>query len=139
MKNGFYFTLKALFVLEMFTFLPWLFGYVEKRLDKKAMVNFNILPNVSRSKGNQVIRFGQLIKYSMRNIFLQKSCRKWGRGTSSRPLFVFQKSFIQGWSKWSASYFSFILVDHNLDMQLKTNYITFQTVDPRDILSFDFL
>ena len=42
MKNAFYFTLKALFVYEIFTFLTWLFGYVEKRLDKKAMLNFKI-------------------------------------------------------------------------------------------------
>ena len=42
-KNAFYFMLKALFVLEIFTFLSWLFGYVEKRLDKKAMVNFKNL------------------------------------------------------------------------------------------------
>ena len=42
MKNAFYFMLKALLFLEIFTFLYWLFGYVEKRLDKKATVNFNI-------------------------------------------------------------------------------------------------
>ena len=42
MNKAFYFILKSLFVLEIFTFLPWLFGYVEKRLDKKAMVNFKI-------------------------------------------------------------------------------------------------
>ena len=42
MKNAFYFMLKALFVLEVFTFLSWLFGYVEKRLDEKAMINFKI-------------------------------------------------------------------------------------------------
>ena len=42
MKNAFYFILKALFVLDIFTFLSWVFGYVEKRLDKKAMVNFKI-------------------------------------------------------------------------------------------------
>ena len=29
-KNTFYFTLKALFVLKVFKFLSWLFGYVEK-------------------------------------------------------------------------------------------------------------
>ena len=39
MKNVFYFMLKAVFVLEIVTFLSWLFGYVEKRLDEKAMVN----------------------------------------------------------------------------------------------------
>ena len=30
MKNAFYFTLKAIFVLKIFTFLSWLFGHVEK-------------------------------------------------------------------------------------------------------------
>ena len=30
MKNTFYFTLKALFVLKIFTFLSWIFGHVEK-------------------------------------------------------------------------------------------------------------
>ena len=33
MKNGFCFTLKAFFVLEIFKFLSCLFGHVEKRLD----------------------------------------------------------------------------------------------------------
>ena len=41
------------------------------------------------SKDNQAGKIGQLIKYSLRNIFLQKSCRKRGRETSCRPLFVF--------------------------------------------------
>ena len=31
----------------------------------------NLLPNISRSKGNQAMKFGQVIKYN-RNIFLQK-------------------------------------------------------------------
>ena len=33
---------KALFVLKIFAFLSWLFGYVEKQLDKKAISNFKI-------------------------------------------------------------------------------------------------
>ena len=33
MKNAFYFTLKAFFILKIFKFLSWLFGHVEKRLD----------------------------------------------------------------------------------------------------------
>ena len=41
-KSCFYFMLKVLFILEIFTFLYHIFGYVEKRLDKKAMVNFKI-------------------------------------------------------------------------------------------------
>ena len=30
MKDAFYFILKALFVLKIFRFLPWLFGHEEK-------------------------------------------------------------------------------------------------------------
>ena len=35
----------------------------------------HILPNISRGKSNQTIKFGQLIEYNMRNILLEKSCR----------------------------------------------------------------
>ena len=40
MKNAFYFILKTFFALEIFSYLSWLFGYLEKLLDKKAKVNF---------------------------------------------------------------------------------------------------
>ena len=33
MKNAFYFTLKVIFVLNIFKFLSWLFGHAEKQLD----------------------------------------------------------------------------------------------------------
>ena len=42
MKNAFYFKFKALFVLEIFTFLSWIPGCAEKSLDKKAMVDFKL-------------------------------------------------------------------------------------------------
>ena len=42
MQNAFYFMLKALSILEIFTFLFRLFVYVEKQLDNKVMVNFKI-------------------------------------------------------------------------------------------------
>ena len=35
------------------------------------------------------MKLGQLIDDIKRNIFVQKSCIKYGRKTSSRPLFVF--------------------------------------------------
>ena len=31
------------------------------------------MPNISKNKGNQTNKFGQLIEYNMRNIFLEKS------------------------------------------------------------------
>ena len=40
MKNAFYFISKALFVLKIFKFLSWLFGYVEEWLDKADKINF---------------------------------------------------------------------------------------------------
>ena len=39
-------------------------------------IAIHILPNISQSKGNQTMKFGQLIEYNKRNIFLQKLCRK---------------------------------------------------------------
>ena len=41
-ENIFHFMLNACFVLEIYMFLSWVFGYVEKRLHKKVMVNSNI-------------------------------------------------------------------------------------------------
>ena len=37
----------------------------------KQTAAIHILPNISRSKGNQTKKFGQLIEH-MRNIFLEK-------------------------------------------------------------------
>ena len=39
-------------------------------------IAIHILPNISQSKDNQTMKFGQLIEYNNRNIFLQKLCRK---------------------------------------------------------------
>ena len=39
-------------------------------------IAIHILPNISQSKGNQIMKFGQSIDYNKRNIFLQKLCRK---------------------------------------------------------------
>ena len=49
----------------------------------------DIFPNISQNKGNPKRKFRPLIEYNKRNIFLQKLCRKSGRKTSSRPLFIF--------------------------------------------------
>ena len=39
-------------------------------------ITIHILPNISRIKGNQTLKFGQIIKYNNRNDFIQKICRK---------------------------------------------------------------
>ena len=40
---------------------------------------------MSRSKGNQTMKFGQLIEYKMRDIFAEKSYTKYSGETSRRP------------------------------------------------------
>ena len=39
-------------------------------------IAIHILVNISQSKGNEIMKFGQLIEYNKRNFFLQKLCRK---------------------------------------------------------------
>ena len=66
-------------------------------------VAIHILSNISGSKGDHVMEFGQFIEYNKRNIFLQKSCQKWGKESSSRSLLIFLKSLIWVESKWFAA------------------------------------
>ena len=46
MRNAFYFTWKALFVLKIFTFLSWLFGHVDKtaRLERSGSKSMTSQP-----------------------------------------------------------------------------------------------
>ena len=104
------------------------------------------MPNFSRSKDNQAIKFRQLIEYSKRNIFLQKSCRKWGRETSLRPHFTFckkKKTFLikkastelkASCLKVSFNIFRWSSTCHTI----KTNYKTLD-YSSRDMLNFEFL
>ena len=39
----------------------------------QEIITIHILPNISKSKGNQIMKFGQLIEYNMASIFLEKS------------------------------------------------------------------
>ena len=66
MKNAFYFTLKALFVVMMFKPIFW--SCRKLRLTSKFItsksgketITIHVLHNISRSKSNQTIKFGQL-------------------------------------------------------------------------------
>ena len=44
-------------------------------------IAIHILLNISRSKGNQTMKFGRLIEYNMRKIFLEKLHTKCGGET----------------------------------------------------------
>ena len=62
MKNAFYFMLKALFVLEIFTFLSRPFGYLEKRFDEKAVINFKNYDVTDWTKNNYSAQTTQYLK-----------------------------------------------------------------------------
>ena len=57
-----------------------IYNVIEKKKAKfmtsqsgKQTITLHRLPNISRSKGNQTIKFGQLIECNMRKISLEKS------------------------------------------------------------------
>ena len=44
-----------------------------------------MLTNISRSKGNQAMKFDQLVEFNMKNIILEKSYKNCGGETIPRP------------------------------------------------------
>ena len=86
------------------------------------------------------MKFGQLIVSNNRYIFLQKSCIKWRRKTSSRPFLFFLKKLymINGdYVKWSGAQFQYILMILNLAYNKSKLY---KTLDywSWDMLNFIF-
>ena len=67
----------------------------------KQTIAVHILPNISRSKDNETITFGQVIEYNMRKVFLETSYTKYGGETISGPLSKKSKLSISldQWSK----------------------------------------
>ena len=51
----------------------------------KQPITIHILHNISRSKDNQTMKFGQLIKYNMRIVFVEKLYTRCDGKTSPRP------------------------------------------------------
>ena len=58
--------------------------FMTSQLGKQTIAK-HILPNISRSKGNQTMKFSQLIDCNMTNNFLEKSYTKYGGETIPRP------------------------------------------------------
>ena len=54
----------------------------------RKIIAIHILPNISRSNGNQTMKFDQLIEDNMRKIFVEKSYTKWAAEIIPRPLMV---------------------------------------------------
>ena len=52
----------------------------------KRTVAIQVFANVSRSKGNQTMKFGPLIEYKITNVSLEKSCKKtWWKNYFQTP------------------------------------------------------
>ena len=60
--------------------------FMTSKLEKQTIA-IHILPNISSSKGNQTMKFGQLIEYSMRSILHEKPYTKLGGETFPKPFF----------------------------------------------------
>ena len=97
----------------------------------------HILPNISRSKCNQKMKFGQGIEYSQINIFLQKSCRKEARKTTSGPPSVFLKILYE--VEANCLQLSFNINTYWTWYTMKTNCIKLYTIDPDVCSIFSFL
>ena len=59
-------------------------NFVKSQPGKQTIAMY-ILPYISRDKGNQTMKFGPLIGYNMRDIFLKKSYTKYDGKTIPRP------------------------------------------------------
>ena len=129
MKNASYFTLKALFILKIFKFCPnflviWQNGLIRKISLVSKFVSsqpglqtiwLHIFTNISRSKSNQELKFGQLIEYNMQNIFPENQNQNW------TYLWIISLKFctvpLYCMSSWGLSQY--------IETKLQTNYIYF--------------
>ena len=69
----------------------------------KQIIAIHILPNITRSKGNQTKKFDQLIKYITSEISFFKNHAESKAGRLVPDLFLlFNKAFYEVKSKWSA-------------------------------------
>ena len=59
----------------------------------KQIIKVYILPNISQSKDNQTIKFGQLIEYNIRNIFFKNRAEN-KAGRLVPDLFLCFKKFL---------------------------------------------
>ena len=95
----------------------------------QQIITINMLGNIL-SKSNQAMKFYQLKKYIMINIFLQKSYKLWCREFTSRPVCVFivvYKLYVR--SKKVVSTLDLIYIGRpQLGHTTKKNFLTFQTV-----------
>ena len=103
MKNVFYFIEKALFALKIFTF-PFFFSLSATAL-AWSKINLQVYDVISclnkyliahfvwylEEEKTMMLKLCPLIEYYIRNIFMEKSCRKYAPKASPRSFFYFGK------------------------------------------------
>ena len=95
-KNAFYFTTKALLVLEIINQLLTFQIFKYHDVIKCPRINTkHILVNNLGSKCSLVIKFGQFMQYYKIIFFIKKFYKKCGLETSSKPFLVFKKSSVK--------------------------------------------
>ena len=137
MKNDFCLILKALFVVLTFRSkenglirkLNVISNFLTSHTEKQVII-IQILPNISRNKGNQAIKVSHLIAYKVRNIFLQKPCRKCDRETSPKPPFFLEKKKSSYEVKASNQHLDIWTLRTRLGHIITAKFITFQNVHP---------
>ena len=68
-----------------------------------------LLPNISIRKGSQTFKFGQLIEYNMRSLFLENSFTKFGGESIPRPFSKISK-LRKSQGQWSKSLYCLFLL-----------------------------
>ena len=63
------------------------FKMIKNAQARQKIITTHILLKISTSKGNQTMKFGQLIKYNMKNILFKNSYTNYGGEASSRPFY----------------------------------------------------
>ena len=58
----------------------------------KQAIAMHILPNISRRQGNRTMKFGQLIVYNMKNIFLENLTKRENLIKKTVPRHFFKNS-----------------------------------------------
>ena len=109
-KNVFYFTLKALVILEIIRF--WLFRYSDVMMSSNAQVwnAKHILLNNLGSRHSLVMKFGQFMKHFRINFFIKTIYEKCCLETSSRPFLIFKEYAVKKNLRSSVYWFGQILI-----------------------------
>ena len=96
------------------------------------------MPIIIQSKGNQTMKFGQLIGYKKINLFFFKNHAENEAGRLVPDLVLFLKKSLWGKSKWSATKFQHISIVLNLVYNKKKLYKTLDYCS-RYMINFDIL